>query len=138
MIATYMRDVEFRNNIFCNSNSAYHSWNVDNPGLQSFSTDRNLYHNQARHADYTGGPVSFSSMQRTYGQDANSINGRNPLFVNATAGNFRLQIGSPALALGLDVLDLNNNGSTVDTIPAGAYITGTEVIGLLPQSPVPQ
>lgn len=138
MVGTHMRDVEFLNNIFNNANAAYFSWNVDNPGLHSFSADRNLYYNHARHADYTGGPVSFSTMQRTYGKDANSINGRNPLFVNAAAGNFRLQSGSPALPLGRDVLDLNNNGNTVDTIPAGAYITGAEDIGLLPPSPIPQ
>lgn len=32
--------------------------------------------------------------------------------------------------LGRDVLDININGSTTDVIPAGAYITGTEIIGV--------
>jgi hypothetical protein len=136
MVATNMRDVEFLNNIFVNAPAAYSSWNVDNPGLHSLSADRNLYYNHPRHADYTGGPVSFSRMQRTYGKDANSIDGSDPLFVNVSVGNFRLQRGSPAITLGRDVLDLNNNGSTLDAIPAGAYITGSEAIGLLPQSPV--
>jgi hypothetical protein len=29
----------------------------------------------------------------------------------------------------VDILDLNHNGSTTDIIPAGAYVSGTEVIG---------
>lgn len=138
MVATYLRDVEFLNNIFVNAPAAYSSWNVDNPGLHSFSADRNLYYKHPRHADYTGGPVSFSQMQRTYGKDASSIEGSDPMFVNVEAGNFRLKDGSPARSVGRDVLGLNRNGSTLDTIPAGAYVTGTEVIGPLSQSAVPQ
>lgn len=131
MVATYLKDVEFLNNIFVNAPAAYSSWNVDNPGLHSFSADRNLYYNHARHADYTGGPVSFSRFQRTYGKDANSIEGDDPLFIDAAAGNFRLQNDSPAKTVGRDVLDLNHNGSTLDSVSAGAYVAGTEVVGLL-------
>jgi len=138
MVATYLKDVEFLNNIFVNAPAAYSSWNVDNPGLHSFSADRNLYYNHARHADYTGARVSFSQMQRTYGKDANSIEGSDPLFIDAAAGNFRLQNGSPARTAGRDILDLNRNGSTLDAVPAGAYVAGTEVVGLLPQSLPPR
>lgn len=138
MVATYLKDVEFLNNIFVNAPAAYSSWNVDNPGLHSFSADRNLYYSHVRHADYTGGRVSFLQMQRTYGKDANSIEGDDPLFVDAAAGNFRLQNGSPARTVGRDLLDLNRNGSIIDVIPAGAYVTGAEVVGLLPQSLPPR
>lgn len=69
-----------------------------------------------------------------------------PRYANASQNDFRLCTGagqpvatcagpSPALSLGVDVLDLNGNGSTTDLIPAGAYITGNEVIGR-PGSPV--
>lgn len=81
--------------------------------------------------DGSANNISFSLWQSTYGFDLNALNGVNPLFVDPLNGNFRLQSSSPALTLGRDILDLNSNGSTTDVIPAGAYITGTETIGLL-------
>lgn len=64
-----------------------------------------------------------------------------PIVVDAAGGDFRLCTGSgtpeagcsgasPAIALGVDILDLDGDASTVDNIPAGAYVTGNEVIGL--------
>jgi hypothetical protein len=53
-----------------------------------------------------------------------------PLFTNVTTHDFTLQAGSPAAALGVDILDLDGDGSTTDNIPAGAYVTGSEVIGI--------
>jgi hypothetical protein len=79
---------------------------------------------------YTSGH-SLATWKSTYGQDnasPASIN-QNPMFVNAAGNDFRLQSGSPARTLGVDRLNLNNNSSTTDIIPAGAYITGNEVIG---------
>jgi hypothetical protein len=75
---------------------------------------------------------SFSSWKSTYGQDNASPASVNtsPMFVDSGNQNYRLQAGSPARTLGVDRLDLNGNGSTTDIIPAGAYITGNEVIGL--------
>lgn len=55
----------------------------------------------------------------------------NPLFQDVSAGNYRLRSDSAALRAGIDVLDLNRNGSTSDPLPLGAYITGNEAIGLL-------
>jgi hypothetical protein len=43
--------------------------------------------------------------------------------------DLKLLPGSPARTVGVDVLDLDRDGSTTDIIPAGAYITGSEVIG---------
>ena len=37
---------------------------------------------------------------------------------------------SPAINAGRDILDLDGDGSTTDTITLGAYITGDEIIGL--------
>jgi hypothetical protein len=65
---------------------------------------------------------------RAAGYEANGLNS-DPMFVDAANRNFRLQPSSPARNVGVDVLDLNGNGSTTDVIPAGAYITGTEIIG---------
>lgn len=78
--------------------------------------------------------TSYENWRSSYGQSATSLNGTNPLFVDAAGGDFRLQSGSPARSVARDVLDLNGNGSTTDLIAMGAYITGDEVIGLIPNS----
>jgi hypothetical protein len=61
------------------------------------------------------------------GNDCNSIT-NNPLFVNAGQYNYKLQAGSPALTIGLTITAIH--GSSGQTIPAGVYITGNEVIGI--------
>jgi hypothetical protein len=93
--------------------------------------EHNVYFGSSTFAIVNTSTMSFASWKSSFGQDnasPASIN-QNPMFVNAAANDFRLQAGSPARALGVDRLDLNNNGSTTDIIPAGAYITGNEVIG---------
>ena len=60
------------------------------------------------------------------GNDCNSITA-NPLFVNIDAHDFRLQSASPALTLGRTITEIH--GSSGQTIPAGAYIDGNEIIG---------
>jgi hypothetical protein len=70
-----------------------------------------------------------------------SLTSSDPLFANAAGSDYRLCTGSgtphascsgasPAIALGVDMLDLDGDGSTSDNIPAGAYITGNETIGV--------
>ncbi len=83
---------------------------------------------------YSEGAASktFAQWKSDFGKDdlaPDSIT-TDPLFVNASTNDFHLQAGSPALTLGVDILDLDGDGSTTDTVPAGAYITGSEVIGL--------
>jgi hypothetical protein len=77
---------------------------------------------QVSSANYT-----LANWKSSFGQDANSINS-NPNFVSSS--DLHLQSSSPARALGRDYLDLNNNGSTSDPIPAGAYVRGDEIIGV--------
>lgn len=74
--------------------------------------------------------ITFSNWTTTYAQDNSSPAGINqdPLFVDTTY--YKLQAGSPALTLGVDILDLDGDGQTNDTVPAGAYITGSETIGI--------
>lgn len=52
-----------------------------------------------------------------------------PLFVDYAGGNYRLQAGSLARTIGTDILDHDGDGNTSEMIPAGAYITGNEIIG---------
>jgi nitrous oxidase accessory protein NosD len=52
-------------------------------------------------------------------------------------GDLKLLPLSPARTAGIDIFDLDRDGSTTDVIPAGAYVTGTEVIGPGGSIPVP-
>jgi hypothetical protein len=64
--------------------------------------------------------------------DRNSIDGRNPSFVNESAGNaagFKLQPDSPAKNAGIDRQDHDGDGNNTENINMGAYITGYEQIG---------
>lgn len=102
--------------------------------LSSIQINRQVYHGipggaVARlDADGRGANYSLSSWRSTFGHDVNGIT-QNPGFVNVGAGDFRLSASSPARTVGLDILDLNGNGSTSDVIPAGAYVVGNETIG---------
>lgn len=94
--------------------------------------------------------ASFSQWRSAYGHDGASpasVNA-NPQYVNPASGDFRLCEGpgapgascaavSPA-SIGVDILDVDGDGSTSDTIRAGAYVTNAEVIGPatgLPRAP---
>lgn len=85
----------------------------------------------------SGGSTTLANWTSNTGQDSHSSNA-SPSF--AGASDYRLCTGSntpvvgcagasAALTVGLDVLDLDNDGSTADTVPAGAYLTGSEVLG---------
>jgi hypothetical protein len=94
--------------------------------------NHNVYYSVSSTARLNGAPYSLSTWQ-SMGQD--SVNPvattSNPLFVNAAVHNYKLQPGSPYLAQSVDILDLDSDGSNSNNIPAGAYITGNEVIGVL-------
>lgn len=70
----------------------------------------------------------------TYSQGANQWSNIDCLFVNGAGDDFRLQAGSTCREgqayAGIDILDLDNDGQTNDAITIGAYITGSECIGL--------
>lgn len=102
--------------------------NISNKGLMQF--EHNVYFAFNRHSIIGSTNYTFSSWQTATGQDMVSPASLNtdPLFVNPTVGDFRLQPNSPARNLGRDILNLTGGGTSA-TIPAGAYITGNEVIG---------
>jgi hypothetical protein len=95
--------------------------------------EHNVYYNVAN--GITGesvASVSIANLKSVYSQDsANPATiTDDPLFTNYAGGVYTLQGGSPALTLGIDILDLDGDSSTTDTVPAGAYITGSETIGI--------
>jgi parallel beta-helix repeat protein len=124
-------DTIVQNNIISNVTAIVWSSNVSTPGTAVFK--HNLYYNFTDiWYDQGGNHRNFVYWTGTWGKDVispSSTSTTNPLFVDRVGHNYRLQSGSPALMLGIDILDLNGDGSTTDTVPVGAYITGNEVIG---------
>jgi parallel beta-helix repeat protein len=119
-------DLVLGGNIISNTSTAYNAWEVS---LAIPAPGRNLYFN----------PGIWATNGRTYSSlatwlavalgDAGSVVA-NPGFTNAAGGDFTVSQSSPARNLSTDVLDLDRDGSRSDTITAGAYLTGTEIIGL--------
>lgn len=104
-----------------------------NPVEQNIIFNRNLWfgNTTARHVNCCGNP-SFTTWQASpLLEDVDSISGVSPLFMGS--GNYKLQVGSPARTLGRVIAEqvtLGGFGLLGDTIPAGAYVTGSEVIGV--------
>ena len=128
----------FWNNIVASSADYAINWNAS---VASMTADRlnaqhNLYFSYGRFAIVWDQSHTLQSWQSGFAQDASAPASRSadPLFVNANQQDFRLQASSPARVLGIDLFDLNGNGSTTDTVPAGAYVRGNEVIGRITQA----
>ncbi|MFN0061590.1 MAG: right-handed parallel beta-helix repeat-containing protein, partial [Myxococcaceae bacterium] len=121
----------FRNNLVVNTSLNALAINATANDKTRLDSEHNLFWNFGTFASTAAGNFTLAGWRSTFGQDNASPASieADPTFVDAAARDFRLQTGSPARTLGRDFLDLNGNGSTTDTIPAGAYLTGSEVIG---------
>lgn len=132
--ADSMSNIVVRNNIVLTAMEAVSGGEAST--VSPFSLDHNLYHDNSSGWSIAGVRYTSISAWRsalggtTNGDDYRSLTA-NPLFQNVSAADFRLTSGSPAHNAGVDVLDLNRNGSTGDPITLGAYITGNEQIGYL-------
>ncbi len=117
------------------NNILYGPWaedvNIGMSPIGPLSYEHNVYYGYIAWGSYAGAQHTFAQWQAA-GQDSVAPTGINadPLFVNTSSGDFHLQAGSPARNRGVDILDLDGDGSTTDIINAGAYITGNEVIGI--------
>lgn len=117
-------------NLISNSGkAALFSWNDQSPAGLRF--EHNNYYAFTNFAELSNGNITFANWKLNFAQDlALPISlSSNPNYVDRAAKNFKLQPSSLSLLLGIDILDLNANGSILDVVPAGAYITGNEVIG---------
>ena len=123
------RSFRIYNNLVSNSDVSMQAEDISN--LSAVTAQHNYYHGGGTHARLNYASYTLAQWQSSLGKDNNSPAARSgdPLFVGAASGDFRLQAGSPARSGGIDIADLNGNGSTTDGIAIGAYITGTEVIG---------
>ncbi len=132
--ADTMSNISVQNNIVMTTNEAVSGGEAQ--VATPFFLEHNLYYDNAGGWSIAGAAYQSISAWKAalggsqLGDDYFSITA-NPLLQDAGAGNFRLRSDSPALQAGIDVLDLNRNGTTSDPISLGAYITGNETIGLL-------
>lgn len=131
------------NNILYGSNAGLYSQNVnitEASVVSRYESEHNVFYGNTNaveisNAGHTGSATyTVATWKSGSSQDsvAPAAGSSDPLFVNATTHNYRLQGGSPYLSQGVDVLDLDGDSSTSDNIPAGSYITGTETIGVEP------
>ena len=118
------------NNIFygfTTDGGHYHAYS--SIGTQSY--EHNLYSDATKVLSFNeGGTFSnLETFKSTYSQESASPAGTSgdPLFVNTTY--YKLQAGSPAKNLGVDILNLAGGGVS-GIVDAGAYITGNETIGI--------
>lgn len=128
----------FWNNITYNASSSgsvlrigWGETNYDVLNKTRLDFEHNNYYNAAYFATGEGvAAVSLATFKANYSQDSASPESvtSDPSFVNYAGGNFKLQAGSPALTLGRTITAIH--GTSGETIPAGAYITGNETIGI--------
>lgn len=122
------------NNIIANSGEYAINYGGANVriGTPHIDFQHNLYDGNARFGIVYTTNQTFSSWQSSFQQDSANPASRQAatLFVNSGSHDFRLLDTSPAIDAGIDILDLNRNGSTTDRVTIGAYISGTETIGL--------
>lgn len=122
------RELTFRNNLVTNSSAGIAAWDTAfNANTSATTFSHNNYYSNTAGAYIAYRTYSLSGWQSTFSKDTVGTSALNPQYVSST--DFRLASGSPIRSSGIDILDLNGNGSTSDTIPIGAYVTGNEVIG---------
>jgi Right handed beta helix region len=120
--------IVIRNNIIVNSdNSALHVGFQDN--VRSLTSDNNCFYNNGADARVGESTISLSTWQSTYNQDRNSF-ASNPSFVDYNNNNYKLNNGSICEGAGIDILDLDQDGSNTDPINIGAYVSEDDTIGI--------
>jgi len=132
----YSENIRFYNNIFSSTSGiAIHAATSSNATLSAaVDFEHNHYYNNSTHAQTSSGTYSLSTWKSTVGQDTVTGNGRageesNPGFTNAGADDYTLTGGANARDGGVDILDLDGDLSTTDSVHRGAYVTGSETIG---------
>lgn len=143
--------VRIWNNIFSGCRNANYREGAPFGKADAVSWEHNIYNKVSTFGDDGSGRYGLRQWQQELAHDiaAPSSLETDPRFVDATGGDFRLCRGAglPAapcransgiVAIGVDVLDLDADADTTDTVPAGAFVTNAETIGLPRPAPPKQ
>lgn len=126
--------IKVYNNIFYNTSFGLYSGSQGIGAMLDADIDleHNVYYSHTNMANLNGTTYTLATWKSGSGQDevAPAAGSSDPVFVNTGSHDYRLQGSSPYLSQGVDILDLDGDTSTVDNIPAGAYLTGNETIGV--------
>jgi hypothetical protein len=117
-----------RNNIFTRGTWAvtYADETLGEYSADRVSFARNLAHEVLSYGLFRAEDYSLEGWRAQTGEDDDTVE-MDPLYVDSAAGDFRLRAESPAQTHGRAVFGVGGADDT--TIPAGAYISGSEVIG---------
>jgi hypothetical protein len=123
------RDVRVYNNAF--SRSRICAMSYEDALTAQYRSAYNAYHDcTVAFAQIAGNRFTWSEWNNRFGQDtAGSRVIGDPGFRDRQAGDYFPTASSVLNGAGLDVLDLDQDGSTTDSVNIGAYALGTEVIG---------
>lgn len=124
------RNIVFRNNLVTNSAAGVTAWGVQ---LNATNFSHNNYYGNQRVAWINYTDLTLNGWRSSYAQDTSGTLTSNPQY--RAANDFRLSGTSSLLTAGVDLLDLDDDGSTTDAIAMGAYITGNEQIGITTNTP---
>lgn len=115
-------DIRIFNNLLANSNSAFTAWEAQ---LGQISSNYNGFYQNSAAANVEFRNYSLAEWRSRYGKDSNSVEG-SPGWQTAS---YIPGANSVFANAGLDILDLDGDGSTTDRVNIGAYVTGNEVVG---------
>jgi len=121
------RNLRVFNNILGRSANGVTIWENR---LEQVTSEYNVFFNNEYAASVAYSRYSLDNWRSRFGKDTLGSVSVDPRFVSESTGNYRLASDSPVRTAGRDILDLNRNGSTTDSIAIGAYALGNEVIGL--------
>jgi len=127
-------DIKIKNNIIVNNNSTTPIIHTDSSGLSGFETNNNVLYPSGGGIIGTISSTNYSTLAawQAAGYDSQSVSS-NPLFLDSSNSDYRLQAGSPAINLGTNLSysrDLPNN-----TVPQGALPDAGAYEFLMPSSP---
>lgn len=123
----FFQSIRVANNVLGRSRSGVAVWaSTVSPLINS---SHNAFYQNETPAMVAWQRMSLGSWQSSYQKDTVWSREVNPSFVNEGGADYHLAPGSPLLQAGVDVLDLDSDGSTSDAINVGAYATGNEIIG---------
>lgn len=144
-LGTYKNGTRFWNNIVSGSAYGLYSDNANAmPAASELDLEHDVWHSATTYYHDGSGNQAFATFNSNHaGQNSDdpAATTSDPRYANPSNGDLRLCTAvalphascvgaSPAINMGVDALDLDSDSNTTENINAGAYLTGSEHIGL--------